>query len=422
MKKIIVIISLCLIFITSCATSKSDIEMRKPDTVSFQHYFSGALSGGINDMVISFNEQQSKHVLKAIPIDHEAFKVSILETLYSGTPPDLYSYWAGAKTFSILEYLEPIDDLWLEGGLENIFSSDLIKSACQYDNHYYMVPITQHYVGFFYSKEVFEKYNLEIPTTWDELMSIADKLIQNNITPFEVGAVDKWPMQFWFDYILLNSAGYDYRDQLMKGTANYNDMEVYQVFSILSNMIEKGYFNKDASEISWEKEPIERLVAGESAMTLMGTWMINIIESEPYNYTNDDYGFFAFPTMNDQVPSVALGPIDGIILPKESINIDGAKEALLFIASKENQTIMSTGSGAFSPSSEVDEESYTPIQLEVLNYLNQKQKWAFNYDLATEPEIAELGLSMFKDFLDFPEAYEFLLEELNINVKRLVIQ
>jgi ABC-type glycerol-3-phosphate transport system substrate-binding protein len=76
-------------------------------SITFLHYFTDSLSGGIDDMARAFNRSNTRYELKAISLDHEAFKSSIQDTLQSGQPPDLYSYWAGARTASNVNDLEP---------------------------------------------------------------------------------------------------------------------------------------------------------------------------------------------------------------------------------------------------------------------------------------------------------------------------
>ena len=46
------------------------------------------------------------------------------------------------------------------------------------------------------------------------------------VKPFALGSKNRWPAQFWFDYILLRTAGPEYRAKLMAGEASYTDPEV----------------------------------------------------------------------------------------------------------------------------------------------------------------------------------------------------
>lgn len=416
---VIILVSLGL---SSCSTDivqsvKDDMETPKT-TITFLHYFSDVLDGGIKELVNQFNSGQEQYMLKAIPIDHEAFKISIVKSLEDKNPPDIYSYWAGARTNSIKEYLMPIDDMWNDNDLSKKFSTSVIESAAKVDDHYYLLPITQHYVAFFYNKKIFNDLGLQPPKTWDEFLVVCETIKNDNKTPITLGAKSRWPAQFWFDYILLRTAGKDYRDRLMTGEANYNDPEVIRAFAIWSDLIDKGYFNEGSTEVEWYDDPMSDIVKGHSAMTLMGTWCMSSFKSMYDFDAGSDYGYFSFPIIDPDVEMSALGPIDGLVVPKDSVNSDGAKKALAFLSNHESQRIMAMGSGAFSPSNDVDKSIYNQLQLNMLDEIDNQPYWSFNYDLATPPEVADLGLDLFIEFLELPNDYEFLLDEMEKSVER----
>ena len=60
---------------------------------------------------------------------------------------------------------------------------------------------------------------------------------------------------------------------------------------------------------------------------------------------------------------------------------------------------------------------YTPLQQELLTDMNKSDLWAFNYDLATEPQNADYGLDFFVEFFVFPDAYKLLLDELQSKIE-----
>lgn len=59
----------------------------------------------------------------------------------------------------------------------------------------------------------------------------------------------------------------------------------------------------------------------------------------------------------------------------------------------------------------VDPSTYTPVMQHALETINKAEAFAFNYDLATPPPVAEVGLSMFARFMDDPSSYEAILEQ-----------
>lgn len=405
----IVLIFLVTGFISGCTTQKKIEEPAPKLPVSFHHYFSGALSGGINEMVAEYNQSQSNYQLNVVPIDHEAYKISIIKSLEENNPTDLNSYWAGKKTEALIQYLEPLDDVFIDNDLNSLFEPTLIDSACIYEGTYYLLPITQHYVNFFYNIEVFQKLGIEEPKSWGEFLKVCEKLKQNHVVPIGLGAKDKWPAQFWFDYILLRTAGNAYRDELFKGEQKFTDPQVIRVMEIWKNLLDNSYFNENITSTDWGDPIIQGIINGDIGMTLNGTWLISGFEELD---AMEKIGVFSFPMIDKEVANYCLGPVDGIIIGKDAINKEGAKDVLIKFAQVEFQTRMAIGSGGFSPNINTSSEIYSSQQLELLKDIKESEGWAFNFDLATTKTLSESGLDFFVDFLNYPNAYNELLESL----------
>ena len=119
--------------------------------------------------------------------------------------------------------------------------------------------------------------------------------------------------------------------------------------------------------------------------------------------------------MAPNLPLVALGPIDGLVVPKKALNPEGAKQALTYLSGVLAQQAISRGSGALAPSIQVPRAFYSDIQQRVLAAIEQSPQFAFNYDLATPPAVAELGLAAFSECLAFPKAYPQILNKLGMD-------
>ncbi|MDP1524209.1 MAG: extracellular solute-binding protein [Rhodocyclaceae bacterium] len=405
-----------LFLLTACERAPQQPAAPAPRTaVTFLHYFTGSLSGGIEAMAQAFNAQTPQYELKAVSLDHEAFKTSIQDTLKAGNPPDLYSYWAGARTASLVDYLEPIDDIWQQANFDARFPPAVSKAASEYGGKKYFVPLTQHYVAFFYNKPLFEKHGLKTPVNWDEFLSVCATLKAEGVTPIALGARDKWPAQFWFDLLLLRTAPHQFRQDLLDGKARFDDPQVLAVFARWKQLLDKGYFNRQPhpNDLAWDSGANEMVFKGEAAMTLMGTWNIGYYTNETHQWqSGKDFDFFPFPMIDPQLPVVALGPIDGLIMPKRSANRQCAREAMIHLAGIEAQQAFSKGSGALAPNLQVPATAYSDIQLRVRQEIERSPTFAFNFDLSTPPAVAEVGLNAFSEFLAFPAAYPQILKKL----------
>lgn len=414
--KLCILLSCFLTLLVSCGKKEADRTNEKP--VIFLHYWSDDLGAGIDTMMNAFRSVNEGYSIKATGFDHESFKISIKVMLAGGNPPDLFSYWAGARTQSLVDksYLMDIDDVWKAQKLDTVFSP-LVSQACRYRDKQYVIPVTQHYVSLFYNKKMFEKEGLQPPDTWDEFLRVCQVFKDKGIVPLELGARELWPAQFWFDYLLLRTAGPEFRDSLMTAKASYSDPRVLQVMKMWKELLDKGYFNENPELLDWA-DGCKAVAYGEVPITLMGTWVIGLFDHDYKLKQGSDYDFLPFPVVDQTIPSTALGPIDGILLSREG-DLQKGREVIAYFTDPEVQRAMSVGSGALSPSLNVVPGDDKPVQKRIHSHLQKTKNWAFNYDLATPPEIADKGLSMFGEFLKSPDRYRELLISMDKHIDSL---
>lgn len=428
MKKTLVpVLLLCALFFSLLLFRKEPAQIDQPvvqKEATLYHYFSGPLSGGINEMLDRINQRQDSTRVVAHALDHEAFKTMIKESMSGDRAPDLFSYWAGRRTQDMVDHqmLEPIDDIWDKLALDQVFPVPLAEAASVYNGKKYLLPITQHVVVFFYNKQVFKHAGVAIPATWDEFLAASEKLKQTGVTPFSLGARERWPAQFWFDYLLLRTAGPGYRTALMNGERSYTDREVVEVYQLWGSMIKAGYFNTDANDQDWP-EAIDMVCRGEAAATLTGTWAIQLFTGDSCRMEAEkDFDYFVFPTIDPAIPHISVGPVDGLVMAKGTKHRKVAADVIAYASEEAMQKLMSTGSGALAPSREVLAQFYSPFKQRLLNEILTTEQWTFNYDLSTPSEIAEKGMDSFNELIAFPGEYKEILKHLQDASHELFLQ
>ncbi len=379
--------------------------------ISIVHYYSSALGQEtMSALFQSFEAANGEYKVVDNSAGHEDFKTQILVTIAGNNPPDLFSYWAGARTQFVVDAdrLMPLTDFWNENNLDDIIPAG-VKPAAVYNGEIYNIPMNVHVVGFFYNPKVMEAAGItEMPATWDEFIAMCDTLKTAGVAPIALGSLNRWPAQFWFDYMVSYTAGADYRQALMAGEAAYNDPEVMTAMETWKGLVDAGYFVPDANAYDWT-DAADQVANGDAAMTLMGTFITGYWDGNGL-VPGEDYDFFPFPVINPELPVVTHGTVDGWAVPASAANPDGAKALLLHMLTPESQAAWALGQGALAAVSNVDTSIYTPVMKKASDYLAQVQ-FLSGYDLSTTPPMAEGGLNMFAQFMNDPSGYATYLDE-----------
>lgn len=369
------------------------------EEVNISHYFSGELNQeNLNTIMANFTGASGITVVDS-PIGHEDFKAGILAGVASGVLPDVFSYWAGARVQFVVDAgaLQPIDAMWDAAGLDDVVPAGVADAATLYNGERYFVPFNIHYAAFFYNPKVWAGAGIEVPDSWDGLMEAFAAFEEQGIDPIALGSKFRWPGQFWFDYLLLRTAGPEYRAALMAGDASYEDEEVVRAMEMWQELIDAGYFVDGANAYDWV-DAADQVANGQAAVTLMGTWIGGYWKGQEL-VPGEDYDFFDFPEI-DMVPQAGVGPIDGWVMTTGA-DAESAGALMEFLVNDvDTQTLWNTSFGSISPNVNVDPMAYDVVAAKAGASIANAAVYAFNYDLATTPPVAECGLDMFSAFMD----------------------
>jgi raffinose/stachyose/melibiose transport system substrate-binding protein len=154
-------------------------------------------------------------------------------------------------------------------------------------------------VYFFYRKDIFAKYNLTPPKTWEEFLAVGETLKENGIIPITLGNKTKWPGSFYYMYLADRLGGADmflnalYR----KEGGTFEDPAYVKAGELVQELVKRDFFPKGFNGMEEDVGQSRALIyTGKAAMFLMGNWFIGAVNKEaPEVLENID--FFTFPAI-----------------------------------------------------------------------------------------------------------------------------
>lgn len=388
------------------------------ERVVIYHYWDDSfarLRDGLQQEAEHFNAERHAVRLRLCPTVHEAYKRNARAMLADAATPEWYSWWAGWRTRDLADtgLISSLDAPWQALGLDQRFPPALVANACTYAGTRRLVPLVQAYIGVFYSKAAFREAGITAPpTTWRAFTEACRRLRATGLNPVALGVSTAWPAQFWFDYLLLRTAGPAFRTRLLGGTASYEDPAVRRAFALWRDLIALGAFNPNPASMDWV-ESAKLVQTHGAAMTLMGTWIIDLYSRLGWQ-PESDYGFFPFPTIDDGIGQVSLTVVDGLVLSRSQRDPQAAITAIDHLTQPEIQFALANAAGGFAPHRAIGPERYDPLRRSIRSTVDGEL--AFPYDLSTPPEVERIGLGLLVRFLENPEQHEALLREASTHI------
>jgi alpha-glucoside transport system substrate-binding protein len=159
---------------------------------------------------------------------------AILDARVKSTPPDIL-FWPTLAPISLYaSQLQPLDTL---GGVAANYANYWIALGTTNGN-WVAVPAKADVKSIiWYSPAQFAARGYTVPTTFDELNTLVEKMVSDGVVPwstgFESGAATGWTGSDFIQDLLLTSQGPGYVNKLLSGDVLYNDpgvLEAYQTY------------------------------------------------------------------------------------------------------------------------------------------------------------------------------------------------
>jgi len=265
----------------------------------------------------------------------DGHKEALRTSLGSGAAPDVYWSWAGPGIGG--EYVKAGGSLDLEKyyekyGWDDRFSDVGMASVRQYGG-YDGVPNGQAGAAVFYNKDLFAQAGVDqVPTTYDELVAAADKLVAAGITPIEFGGTVNWHLMRLLDNILMTECGADTFRTLITAEADWSAEEC-----VASTFEEFHKWTQEYLVSGWaslgDAEANALFYRGEAAMVIEGNWFDNVLRANDVDTST--IGVFLFPTGTGAL----YGDTSNVYVSPTTKNPDAAAVFLDYLTGEEAQKI-----------------------------------------------------------------------------------
>jgi raffinose/stachyose/melibiose transport system substrate-binding protein len=267
--------------------------------------------------------------------------------LSSDDVPDVMECNKGSSTaglYAMEGLLTDITDEAKARGWDEIMG-DSFQTTCRYDDkgimglgNLYGVTTYGEFVMVYYNKNMFDKYNLEVPTTLEEFETIAETFVAEGIVPITIGGLDKWPLGHnWYEMVLYK-ADRDFINnyQLFQGEVDFKGADFTFGAEKFVEHVKKGYYDPNANGISYD-DSNAAFVQGQVPMNITGSWMYGNF----LNIKDFEWGIFLMPGKDFNTGSGG----NLWVVPQNAKNKNLAYEYINLTLGRDAQTVMANAGG-----------------------------------------------------------------------------
>lgn len=399
------------------SSDASDAKESKEDsnsetlTIMMNGSDSDAYMEGYRKIIDGFNESNDYGVTVEIQnVVNSDYKTKLTTMMASDSETDIIFTWElgylenfvnGNKIVSLQKYLDEDED-W-----KNSFNGGILDPLT-YDGEVYAIPTQQSTAIMYYNKAIFDEYNLEVPTTYDEYVQVCDTLKENGVTPVALASTadDAWLVSQYIQQLSDGIKGEDLFNSIKDGTGKWNDEGMIEAGKLFQEEVNKGYFEDGFTGVSGDEAKL-MFANGQTAMYFNGCWEISNLDKKENAAEAENFSCFIMPPVNEGYAGTAVGSVDtSYAVTKNCKNVDAAVALLKYMTNEESTSLLLYDYGRIpSTNIEIDDSKLTPLCADFVNLLGDvkaQTPWfdRVDTDLGNEFNNTTIGIANGDDVQD----------------------
>lgn len=265
------------------------------------------------------------------PADYNA---TLRLQLENGTGPDMMlarSYATGAALFND-GYFADVTDL---KGLKDNFTTDMLAPWTT-EGKTFAVPIVAVTHAVYYNKDIFAANKLEVPTTYEEFLTVCDTLKAAGVTPLANGVAEEWDiLECFFLGMLPNYIGGSAERILYEtGEKKLNDEAFVKAYTDMGKVA--PYLPEGFEAVTYNDSQV-LFATGKAAMFMDGSWTVGT-----YGDADFEWGTFAMPAPEGMTTNITFHLDAAIGMNPATKYPEEAKAFLAWICTQEGANALST--------------------------------------------------------------------------------
>ncbi|MEK5444310.1 MULTISPECIES: extracellular solute-binding protein [unclassified Fredinandcohnia] len=348
----------------------------------------------VDDIIKAYEEENPDVDIQTEILGNEQYKEKIKVLSASNELPDVGITWAAG-------YMKPFVDGNMFAPLDDIVEKDKFVAgtldAFSVEEKPYALPLELNITPVYYNKEIFEKYNLEAPKTYDEFLNVVETLVDNGVTPITLGNKDRWTGSMWYMYLADRIGGPESLNNAINRTGSFEDPALVKAAEEIENLVNMDAFVKGFNGLS-NDEAKGYFMNEQAAMYLMATWELPNYTTSPDvdQEFKDKIGYFKFPTYEGgkgDIDSYVGGPGVGLFVSEQSKVKDEAKEFVSYLVDEwGKRSVVDAG---VIPATVVDTSAgdLHPMYIDILNDLGNASNLTLYADVQMSAGVADVHLN-----------------------------
>lgn len=200
--------------------------------------------------------------------------------------------------------------------------------------HYYIMPFNNNMFGWWYNVDMFKKNGWTPPKTYEELLTLCDKIKKTGIAPLTYQG--KYPAYmlggFFFPWAISAGGLQAFKDAQNLKPGAWNSPAFLKSAQMIAELRDKGYFERGAMGMDHTGSQME-FVLGKAAMIPCGTWLGSEMKKQMPPEFNMEFINPPMLAKGKGDPTIVSSGVETWIIPADAKHPDEAADFYKFMTS-----------------------------------------------------------------------------------------
>lgn len=350
--------------------------------------------------------------------ESEAYKIKIRTAIAVNEAPDIFYGWGAgfAKPFVDSGKILALDEYLNQETLDKIIPGCLENFT--YNGKIYALP-TFLIAGIFYcNQELFDKYDVKIPNTFDELLEVIKVFRDNKITPMAVGLRDGWPGIFYQNILAIRTAGVSKCTSALNKEISFYQPEFIESAQKLKELVDAGAFYNSSIQLT-QYEAENTFLMGKVPMYYCGSWSAGSMDREdcPVKGKVIVKNFPVLDGAGGDSNGFLGGAIDNFMISSSTKHKEEAVSAMVEICRNLSKESYLSGAGIPAWYVDVDSKEVSPLSAEINELISGNDGFVLAWDTFLTGSDAQTHIELVSDIYSgrtTPEKFAIEMQKLNI--------
>lgn len=343
----------------------------------------------------SYMAENPNITIEVEALDDEAYKTKFKAYASGSDMPDLVNAWGQPSFLNEIIDAGLLAELNMDDYADYGFISGSLDGFSKEGKLYGLARNTD-VMGFYYNKALFESNGWTVPTTYDELLTLAGKIQEAGLIPVSMDGSDKWPISIYV-HDLMQKIDPSIKTEVQSSIANadFSNPVYTQAADLMVQAVDAGMFQNGFETTDYGTAK-NLFTNAQSAMFYMGSWEMSMAADENIPAeVRDNIGVFMMPAVEGGKGTntdIAAWNGGGYAVTANSAVKEEAVKLLNYMFKPENWSKLCWENGICMSAQNYSDYltgSETPVQLEFTDIVS-------NATSVTGVTLNDLGTSEFK--------------------------